>query len=172
MRAKFTDVASGLTERDLHRIFEYLPWSGELMWRIGPHEGKVAGYLHHSKGKSYWAIRLRRRTFLAHRLIWAYVHGAWPPDEIDHRDGNGLNNKLSNLREADRSGNCGNARLSRKNSSGVKGVHWHAANECWIVQAYDRSGLPRYRGSFRDLDEAKKVRREIAEQHFGEFARE
>lgn len=170
--AKFTDITSGLTESDIYRMFEYFYDTGELMWRRGPHEGQIAGYLHRSRGKSYWAIRIRKRTYLAHRLIWVYVHGTWPSDEIDHKDGNGLNNRISNLRETDRSGNCGNSRISKKNSSGVKGVHWHAANKRWVVQAYDRNGGSRYRGSFVDLEEAKKVRRELAEQHFGEFARE
>ena len=166
---KFTDITSGLTEIDLLRMFEYFPNTGELIWRSGPHEGQVAGWAHNSRGKSYWAVRIQKKNFLAHRLIWLHVHGAWPKDEIDHIDGDGLNNRIANLRECSRYGNTRNAAKSKKNSSGAKGVHWHAANKVWVVQV-DGNGR-RYQGSFSDFEEAKRVAADVAKRNFGEFAR-
>ena len=159
---------SDLTESDVLRMFEYLPRSGELLRRGGPHAGRSAGAVHSGKGKSYLRTTINKRGYLVHRLIWLYVHGRWP-DEIDHIDGDGLNNRLVNLRECSRYGNCRNTKRSKKNSSGAKGVHWHEVNKVWVVQI--RGNGRRYQGSFSDFEEAKRMAADVAKKNFGEFAR-
>lgn len=84
--------------------------------------GKVAGFNCYNRRKPYVVIKLHDRKYLAHRLIWKMVTGE-DPIEIDHIDGNGLNNKFENLRNVDRVGNCKNNGVRKDNKSGITGVN-------------------------------------------------
>jgi hypothetical protein len=99
---------------------------------------------------------------LAHRVIFAMVHGRWPVG-IDHINGNRRDNRIENLREADQSLNLRNAKLRRDNPNGVPGVY-QAPSGRWIVKiAYD--GASRYLGTFDTLDLATAVRRAAELDH-------
>jgi len=72
----------------------------------------------------YLQIYIDRRPYLAHRLAWLYVHGEWPGSGyIDHVNGNKLDNRLNNLREATNGQNMQNqVRPHKNNRSGYLGV--------------------------------------------------
>lgn len=58
----------------------------------------------------------------AHRLAWLYVYGSIPK-EIDHINGNGLDNRIDNLRAVTHQQNIHNlVKPPRHNSSGFMGV--------------------------------------------------
>ena len=68
-----------------------------------------------------------------HRYILNLKKG----DMIDHINGNGLDNRRSNLRICTHTQNQANRRLSKNNTSGYKGVWWSGINNKWIsVIAY------------------------------------
>lgn len=91
----------------------------------------------------------------------------WPL--VDHIDGNGLNNRRSNLRPATVSQNNANSR-ARLSISGYRGVARHKPTGLW--QAYIHAdGKHRSCGYFRDVVEAARARDLAAFKHFGEFAR-
>lgn len=93
-----------------------------------------------------------------------------PPNVlIDHRNGNGLDNRRHNLRLCNHQENARNAKLSSNNSSGMAGVHWHIHQQRWIARItvdYKKIQL----GSFKDLDEAIAARKAAELEYFGEFA--
>lgn len=64
------------------------------------------------------------------RMLMAIPDGL----EVCHIDGNGLNNRRSNLRLVTRSQNRHNLRISRNNTSGYKGVSWCSRSETWRAQ--------------------------------------
>lgn len=70
------------------------------------------------------------------RTIYLHRHLMDAPDgmDVDHRDGNGLNNRRANLRVATRAENMRNQRLSAANTSGYKGVVWSKAAGKWQAQ--------------------------------------
>lgn len=74
---------------------------------------------HKDRGRQYYVVTIDYTTFVAHRVIYKMITGE-EPEEIDHIDGNGLNNSWSNLREADSSQNKANR--PGKAKSGFKGV--------------------------------------------------
>lgn len=58
----------------------------------------------------------------AHRLAWLFVHG-YIPEEIDHINGNGLDNRIANLRAVSHQQNVHNhIKPPKHNSTGFMGV--------------------------------------------------
>lgn len=118
---------------ELREFLTYDPETGIFTWSItlsnNAPTGKKAGCLTHD---GYWKIRIKTKECLAHRLAWFYMTGKWPSSYIDHKDGNKLNNKFSNLREVTRSGNQHNMWNPQKNSkSGILGVSPHKPTGLW-----------------------------------------
>ena len=70
----------------------------------------------------YTYISIYGKRYPAHRLAWLYIYGEWPPDQIDHIDGEPSNNRLDNLRLATNSENQQNRKIASNNTSGAKGV--------------------------------------------------
>lgn len=99
-----------------------------------------------------------------HRLIL----GLGPVNpEVDHFDGDGLNNRRSNLRTATRQGNCAN-RSKWGSRSRYKGVQ--PRNGGWEARHY-LNGRTVYIGVFGSEEEAAKAYDAAALRVHGEFAR-
>jgi hypothetical protein len=89
--------------------------------------------------------------------------------QVDHEDGNGLNNQRSNLRIASPTQNQGNARRRKDNTSGYKGVSWYRRTNKWKAHIRVDKKL-RHLGYFIDLTDAARAYDAAALEHFGEFA--
>lgn len=108
-----------------------------------------------------------KRTIRLHRLIWELA-GNRPALQIDHRDGDSLNNSEENLRDAGRCGNQRNRGKRRTNSSGVVGVSRSKGKSRW--EAYIRDGNRQRRlGSFKNIEDAKAAREKAVKELHGEF---
>ena len=88
----------------------------------------------------------------------------------DHVNGNGLDNRRANLREATQSQNSANRELSSSNTSGYKGVSWSRGTRKWVAQI-GVNGRRIYLGLFADPAEGARAYNRAALEHFGEFAR-
>ena len=110
-----------LTAEELRQLLSYDPETGELRWLVrvslNVRVGHIAGYVTR-EGRRHVAIN--RRMYKAHRLAWLHVHGEWPSGMLDHVNGNALDNRISNLREANRSENGMNRRTSKNNIASMK----------------------------------------------------
>lgn len=156
-----------VTPERLHHVLNYAPETGLFHWRNPPTKRVRAGAVVGCPNSAgYLRVMIDKRSYLLHRLAWLYVHSVWPADQIDHIDGNPLNNRITNLRESDQSQNMANARISTRNKSGVKGVSWSKANQKWIVVVKNQ-----YLGGYDTKDEAAVVYATEARNQFGEFAR-
>lgn len=102
-------------------LFNYDPESGVLYRRKGRNAGKRAGSMRvGNKGDAYRLVYVSRDQghVYEHRLIWAMVTGKSRFGQIDHRDGDGLNNRWSNLRAVSDVENKRN-RPRQRNSPGI-----------------------------------------------------
>lgn len=90
--------------------------------------------------------------------------------QIDHKDTFGLNNQRENLREATHSQNIANSKLSRRNTSGFKGVVWYASHQKWAARIVVNQKQI-HLGYFDCKIQAAKKYNHAAKSFFGEFAR-
>lgn len=104
------------------------------------------------------AMNGSKNHFLAHRVAWLYMNGAAPINHIDHINGNRTDNRILNLREADREINGKNVKLMSSNTSGLMGVTWHKKDKKWHVRA-NKNKTRMHLGSFDDFFEACCIRK-------------
>ena len=165
-----------LTAGKLRELVSYDPADGGLRWIASPNSrapaGSVAGsvWTNPRDGKQYRRIRIGSRLYRAHRLVWLHVKGEWPLGQLDHRDGDGLNNRIENLREATHAENQHNRGPYATNKSGFKGVCWHKRSRKWVA-AIKVDGRQVHLGYFMDPEAAHSAYRVAAERLHGHFAR-
>jgi hypothetical protein len=112
----------------------YDPQTGIFVWAKYMNRCARAGQVAGKRTQSgYWSIRMNRKSVMAHRLAWLHVHGSWPVGEIDHVNGQRMDNRISNLRDVGRAVNMQNRRApSTGTRSGVLGVTWQ--NGKWAAR--------------------------------------
>jgi hypothetical protein len=154
----------------LQELLSYDPIRGELRWKIGrpgASAGKIAGCI---RPDGYITLSIDRERLLAHRVVWALVHGEWPESEIDHKNMDRGDNRIENLRLANSSQNKGNTRAFRSNASGFKGASFDRKAGKWVAQI-QKDKRRHFLGHFATVEEAHAAYKEAACTLFGEFAR-
>lgn len=159
-----------MTQEELRQRLSYDPITGLLTWRYckdrspqwnGRYAGIPAGSIaYFEKGGPYIVINLEGKPQLAHRLIWLYVYG-YMPEQIDHKDCDGMNNVLTNLREATQSQN--NANRYKK----AKGHQKHGNKYRARIKV---NGIQIVLGSCDTPEEAEALYKVALIKYFGEFA--
>ena len=112
---------------DAHAAFTYEPDTGIIRWKIyagrnggRAQPGKVAGCSNGISG--YVSIRYNKKLYKAHRIAWLLYYGTDVPPLIDHINGNKSDNRISNLRAANKSENTTNSKAHKDNKLGYKNI--------------------------------------------------
>ena len=161
------------SQEELHELFTLRDdISQPLIWKMRPNVririGDVAGCL---GTKNYYLIRIDRKNYRLHRLIWIYHNGDIPDGMIvDHVDGNRTNNRIENLRLATYSENNYNRKTASNNTSGVKGVYWNKESKKWRAKiVVDHKTI--HIGMFHTIEEAETAITAARNNIHGDFAR-
>jgi hypothetical protein len=154
---------------EARRLFFYHAETGLILRRcywMGKNVGEEAGTQRtDSDGMTYRSVSIKYKIFMSHRVAWLLHYGRWPLMQIDHKDGNGLNNRIGNLSEVTNKQNAMNQKLNAKNSSGVTGVRWHKLAKKWTARiVQDQREI--YLGLFESFEDAVRARKE-AESKYG-----
>lgn len=158
-------------------LFDYDRENGELYWKERPREDFVSDHAHSMRNGRYAGRKAGRvnkmgrkqvqydgKKYYVHRIVWLLENKELPKRNIDHIDGNPLNNKIENLRDVTVSDNQKNSKTYKSNTSGRVGVYWHKSSKKW--QAIIKSnGKYIYLGLFKNINDAINAR-EVAERKY------
>lgn len=158
-----------ITQGELRNQIEYDPETGLWRWRDSTARvnRKVGWFAGAKIPNGYLTIRIDGKTYYAHKLAWLWVHGVWLTP--DHKNRNKADNRLDNLRPANKSENAINSKTRSDNSSGYPGVSLHS-NGRW--HAYVNKDGKRHNAYFASRDGAVEWASAKRKELFGEFAPE
>lgn len=156
----------------IRECLEYDNLTGEFTWKERPRShfkadwshrnwnlrwsGTVAGWKDKctwDKTQYYCKVSVNGENYKAHRLAWLFITGDWPEGPIDHINGDTMNNKEINLREATNWDNATNQKRRKDNKSGVTGVGWQKALCKWYANGRINNHL-QHIGFYEDIFEA------------------
>lgn len=150
----------------LHELLRLDPDTGFLYWKYRSNGSKSWNNRFVGKpaltalnGKGYFHGMIFSKPVRAHQVVFAITHGRWPNGQVDHHNGDIRDNRPANLREVDRVSNARNAKLNRRNKSGVPGVQFRESSGRWLVVIGIGGGVVKHIGSFGSFDEAVAARR-------------
>ncbi|MCJ8336353.1 MAG: HNH endonuclease [Epibacterium sp.] len=174
-----------ISPRVLNRLLDYNPETGELTWKSRPNWMFKRHHIYGTRATSAKAWNSKnagkpalsalangyphgnifRRRYRAHRVIMAMVLGEWPPEQVDHINGNRSDNRLCNLRAVDHLTNQLNRGMASSNKSGVNGVSWYKSRKKW--EAYITINKKRIKLGYFETLEAAKAARAQADLKYG-----
>lgn len=152
-----------LTQKMVKDLLIYNPDTGVFTNRIDRRRIK-AGDLSGTLNVGYIRITINNKRCLAHRLAWLYVYGEMPISDIDHINHNRLDNRIENLRLADKVVNGKNMSKSVRNKSGVVGVSWNTREKKWKAQISINKARKTI-GAFKDFFECVCARKSAENKH-------
>lgn len=140
-----------LSAERLRELLNYDPETGRFS-----RNGRIIGFV--VPPKNYMRVHVDGRQWLAHRLAWLYMHGEWPDGQVDHINGDKLDNRMSNLRCVTSAQNMQNihAAKSYNRTSGLLGVCKPARSSKYVAQI-SVGGVSRSLGNFETAEEAHAV---------------
>jgi hypothetical protein len=163
-----------LSLEELKSKLSYNPETGIFRWKITTPWVKVGdtagGSLDPSDLSRGLGIGIGRKRYYLHRLAWFYMTGKWPKGFLDHIDRNAQNNKWSNLREATKPQNGWNVGLSKRNTTGHKGIRRRMDRDGRYQVGFGYHRKIIYVGMFDTLEEAITARDKKRKELYGEFA--
>jgi len=129
--------------------------------------------------RTVYALRMTSRSLGKRSSIFMHREMLDFPDglDVDHINGNGLDNRKCNLRACQHRENLWNQRSRQGFSSKYKGVRFHKRDRVWSAQISigsprgDGSKASVHLGTFQDEMLAAKAYDKAALEHFGEFAK-
>lgn len=171
---KLTKIPS---QKELHDLLDYDPITGFLKWKQRPASmfktysasltwnkrfaGKPAFTALRPDG--YYSGAINYINYLAHRIIFKYLHG-YDPDQVDHDNRDRKDNSAKNLIDSSAKNNSKNSKLYSNNTSGKTGVNWSKKENRWIASITIDYSTIRI-GSFMNINDAVKAREDAELKH-------
>jgi hypothetical protein len=129
----------------------------------------------HERGRTWYARSTIKsmgvqRTVFMHRVILEHHGYDLTTGEVDHINGDGLDNRKSNLQIISHAENIRKSRTQVNNKSGFRGVSWHKQDHRWQV-FIEVDQVRKYVGSYRTKIAAALAYDEAAKKYFGRFAK-
>ena len=179
MKRKYNEITIDI----LKELLDYNSETGKLYWKKRDRKyfpsdrsctwwnnrySKKEAFAYKSK-EGYYIGSIFGKTYLKHRVIWAFHYEKWPSDEIDHINRIRDDNRICNLRVATHQQNLQNKTSHKGSTSKYLGVYWHKQSEKWIAQIRV-NGAKMYLGIFNNEENAAIAYDKASKKHHKEFA--
>lgn len=162
---KLKGPKGAITQDEANKLFKYE--DGRLYWKKSPakgmKDGSRAGGLN---SNGYRVVRIDNRGYREHRVIFLMFNG-YMPRFIDHINMIRDDNRIENLREANRSQNGINRKMQSNNTSGYRGVAYHRGKWVAGIQVNNKH-IPL--GYYYNKEDAAKAYAEASEKYHGKFS--
>lgn len=156
----------------LRQLFRYEPDTGKLYWLVRdastiPDNRARLTWNKRFAGKEAFSINpctgyrvggIFNSIYPAHRVIWKLMTSN-DPTEVDHIDGDGLNNKWDNLRLVSHSQNAKNQKLHKNSTTKSCGVHRLPSGNYHLRAS--ENGKRKSVGTFKSIEDAERAREQI-----------
>jgi len=168
------------SEKELKEYFDYDNKAGHLLRKkktggskggrgtIGEPVGRI--WTNPTSHKQYWVVKFKYQTFKLHRLIWAWHGYSVPNDnnhEIDHINGDSLDNCIENLRVGTNKQNQENRKVCVNSKTGVRGVTFHPNAKVKKYKAIiNHHKKCIYLGGYATLEEAANARKQAERKYY------
>ena len=126
----------------------------------------IRGHTWHHGKRGYPATHVNGKTVVMHRLLFPEAHDC----EVDHINGDKLDNRRTNLRLCSHQQNAFNQKRRSTNTSGYIGVSYARGRGCFEAYIHHH-GCKHHLGFFPDAMLAARTRDCVARLLFGEYAR-
>lgn len=143
-------MSKELTRERLRGLLDYDPASGIFTWKVGHGSVKVGDVAGHAHRSGYIYVHIDRKHYLAHRLAFLWMVGAWPSKQVDHINRVRSDNRWENLRDVS---NRENSLNNGRNTSGHKGVCWNKSSGRWQA-SIGINGAKKFLGQFDRVEDA------------------
>lgn len=173
-----------LTQEIVRELLDYNPETGFLYWKkrnikwfedgkVSAKNRQTAWNNRHSGKEAFYTLRedgykqgyLFYIPYLTHRIIWLYMTGEWPENDVGHNNHIRSDNRFENLNAETRIENLRNQSIRTNNKTGVIGVCWNKSINKWM-STITVEGRSIYLGSSEDFEYMIKLRKE-AELKYG-----
>lgn len=161
------------TAKRLRELFVIKP-DGSLLWLHAPKnhpdlQGRPAGSeAQGHSGKSYCLVQVDGRKYRRSQIVFCMTTGEWPEHQIDHINGNSLDDRPRNLRSATAIQNAWNHKKRAKASPLPMGVRVAKSGRYVARIAVNKRQITI--GTYDDSEQASRAYQSARIQHFGEFA--
>lgn len=140
----------------MSRLLEYNPFTGLLYWKERVpvcdkdahgvksfnkrYAGKEVDANKHKNnhGNTYKKIKVNGEMYLYHRICWCLAKKEQPLF-IDHINGDGMDNRIENLRSVDVTENNRNMRKNKLNKTGYMGVYRYGNTSRWVAYIWTKN---------------------------------
>lgn len=144
-----------ITYDRLKELLCYSPKTGEFTWKVAASRRVKPGTVAGRESNGYIQIQLDGIRYYAHRLAWLHQYGKMPEQDIDHVNQKRADNRISNLREVNKSENMQNQSVKGRNTkSGLLGVSPHQGK---FLARIVSKGIKHHIGCYDTAEEAHKA---------------
>ncbi len=165
-------MSERITPEELSLLLRLDDEAGKVFWLKVPWNhsekyGKEAGNKTPNRGKFYWVVRIHGKSYKRSHIVFCLKYGRWPVQCIDHMNGDSLDDRSKNIREATTTQNAWNHKGRAKKSSIPMGVRiGRSGFEARI--GFNKKLI--FIGSFGTPEEASDAYQVKRKELYGEFA--
>lgn len=121
-----------------------------------------------NKRKMYWVVRVNSTSIKRSHIVFLFATGRWPTDQIDHINGNSLDDRIANLREATQTQNAWNHKGRAKKSTTPMGVRELSSGRFQARISVEKRQISI--GTFHTQEQASEAYQQKRKEFFCEYA--